>query len=110
VAIAAERYYAGRSADSLRERIRHSLRLLEQLGRADEGLTIRLTRHPMALGLLATDWPVPDTAVRPALFLEYYTYQAAGEPKFTLQPEDPWFQHFMDEATILWDAATPYAL
>ncbi|WP_051712061.1 hypothetical protein [Spirillospora albida] len=107
VAVAAERYYAQRSTDSLRERIRHTLRLLEELGRAHEGLSVRLTEHPLAIGLLAADWPAPDPAARPALFLEYYTYQAAGEPKFTLQPDDPWFAHFLDEASILWDAATP---
>ncbi|WP_067641222.1 hypothetical protein [Actinomadura latina] len=109
VAIAADRYYVERSAASLSERIRHTLRILEELSRTTDGLAVRLTDHPLALGILATDWPDLDTGTPPALFLEYYTYQAPGEPKFTLQPEDPWFPHFLDEATILWDAARPYA-
>ncbi|MFI0446330.1 hypothetical protein [Actinomadura sp. 6N118] len=110
VAVAADRYYAERSAASLSERIRHTLRLLERLNRTAGGLTVRLTEHPLAIGIVAADWAVPDAATPPALFLEYYTYQASGEPKFTLQPEDPWFAHFLNEATVLWDAARPYPL
>jgi hypothetical protein len=38
-----------------------------------------------------------------ALFIEYYTYQARGEPKFILQPADgQWYENLWQEAEAFW--------
>jgi hypothetical protein len=97
---AASRYYAVRSPESARERVLHTLRVLSELKRSTGGdLSARLVRHPIAVGLIATG---------SALFAEYYTYQAAGEPKFVLQPRDgAAYRTFLGEAEALWDNAEP---
>ncbi|GAA1705685.1 hypothetical protein GCM10009745_61780 [Kribbella yunnanensis] len=109
VGIAAERYYAERSPASARARIEQSLRLLAELAASTGGsLEVRLTNHPIPLGVVAVD---PDGQTEySALFVEYYTFQAEGEPKFVLQPTDTWYPQFLEEAEILWRAAKPVQL
>jgi len=56
VSYAAERYYVERSLSTLRERINHALRLLEELQRSTSGsLSVRLTSYPLPLGIIAVD-------------------------------------------------------
>ncbi|WP_394361617.1 hypothetical protein [Amycolatopsis sp. SB7-3] len=100
---AASRYYAVRSPESARERVLHTLRVLAELRRSTGGdLSVRLVTHPIAIGVIATG---------SALFAEYYTYQAAGEPKFVLQPADgAAYRTFLGEAEALWNSAEPYDL
>jgi hypothetical protein len=77
IAVAAERYYAERSAESTRERVRHTLRLLAELKRATAGdLVVRLTSHPLAMGVISVDSSTDSRSEASALFAEYYTYQA----------------------------------
>ncbi|WP_204076610.1 hypothetical protein [Planotetraspora phitsanulokensis] len=111
-ATAADRYYAGRSPENLRERGRHTLRLLRELRRSTGGdLTVRLTAHPLAMGMVAVDTPVSARGEMSALFMEYFTYQASGEPKFVVPPSDErWFVHFAEEAEALWRAASDHEL
>lgn len=108
VHIAAERYYAARSVEMLRERIRGSLRLLQELEHLTQGdISLRLTDHPLALGLIAVN-PGEDDA---AIFVEYYTYQAPGEPKFAMRPPDGFgYVTFLSEAEMLWTSGQPYSL
>ncbi|WP_410652552.1 hypothetical protein [Amycolatopsis sp. cmx-4-54] len=103
IGTAASRYYAVRSPESARERVLHTLLVLAELHRSTGGdLTVRLVAHPVATGVIATG---------SALFAEYYTYQAAGEPKFVLQPSDgAAYRTFLDEAEALWNSATPHDL
>jgi hypothetical protein len=111
VTVAASRYYAERSPDSVRERTRHALRLLAELAKVSGGtLAVRLTAHPMATGVIAVN--VPSATPESAIFVEYYAYQARGDgPKFVLQSADePWFSRFAAEAERIWETATPYAL
>ncbi|MEU4197609.1 hypothetical protein AB0E69_37320 [Kribbella sp. NPDC026611] len=106
--IAADRYYAGRERVSAVSRIEHSLRLLESLSASTNGqLEVRLTTHPMAAGVVGVnlDGAGPDDPG--ALFVEYYTYQEPGEPKFVLRPGDAGFAQFRGEAERLWNAAEP---
>jgi hypothetical protein len=113
IGVAAERYYAERSPDSTRERVQHTLRLLTQLKRATNGdLSVRLTTHPLAMGVIAVDASTDNRSEASALFAEYYTYQAPGEPKFLLQTSDnQWFENLYQEAEALWAGAAPdYAL
>ncbi|MGH3836446.1 MAG: hypothetical protein ACRDSF_12200, partial [Pseudonocardiaceae bacterium] len=112
IAIAADRYYAERSASSARERVRHALRMLTELQRATCGnLSVRLTSHPIAIGLIAVNSTAELRTTSSALLIEYYTYRSAGEPKLVLQPADEvWFQHFVEEAEALWASAKPYTL
>ncbi|MFC5267901.1 hypothetical protein ACFPJ1_37795 [Kribbella qitaiheensis] len=106
VGVAAERYYAERSSDSARARIEQSLRLLAELAAATGGsLEVRLTAHPIATGVIAVDAPEIQRGPTSAIFVEYYTYQAEGEPKFVLQPTDPWFDQFLAEAERVWIGA-----
>ncbi|MFJ8912483.1 hypothetical protein [Amycolatopsis sp. NPDC102389] len=100
---AAARYYAVRSPESARERVLHTLRVLAELRRSTGGdLSVRLVTHPIAIGVIATG---------SALFAEYYTYQAAGEPKFVLQPADgAAYRTFLGEAEALWNSAEPHDL
>ena len=112
VVTAAERYYAERSPDIVRERVRHTLRLLAELKRSTGGtISVRLTTHPLAMGVVAVDG---DPAIRSdasALFIEYYTYQARGEPKFVLQPTDgEWYENLLGEAEALWAGSTDHIL
>ena len=111
ITIAANRYYAERSPDSVRDRTHHALRLLAELKNSTGGsISVRLSSHPIASGIIAVD----TTTITPAsaVFAEYYSYQARGEqPKFVLQPADEhWFTHFVAEAEKLWDNAEPYSL
>ncbi|WP_432945275.1 hypothetical protein ACQPXM_05120 [Kribbella sp. CA-253562] len=106
VEIAAERYYAERSPASTRARIEQSLRLLSELAASTAGaLEVRLTSHPIPLGVIAVDAAADRRTDHSALFVEYYTFQAAGEPKFVLQPGDTWFAQFLAEAELLWSGA-----
>lgn len=100
---AASRYYAVRSPESARERVLHTLRVLAELKRSTGGdLAVRLVAHPIATGVVVTG---------SALFAEYYTYQAAGEPKFVLQPADgAAYRTFAGEAEALWNSAAPHDL
>jgi hypothetical protein len=109
ITVAAERYYAERSPDSMRERVRHTLRLLAELRRSTGGdLSVRLTSHPLTVGLISADGSPDARSDASALFIEYYSYQARGEPKFVLQHADgQWFGHFQQEAEALWASASP---
>jgi hypothetical protein len=111
-ATAADRYHAGRSPENLRERGRNTLRLLSELRRSTGGdLAVRLTAHPLAMGLVAVDAPLSTRGQTSALFMEYFTYQASGEPKFVVLPSDErWFAHFAEEAESLWRAASDHRL
>lgn len=108
VDVAAERYYAERSGDTARERIRASLRLLGELKRLTQGeLSVRLTSHPLSTGVIAAD----GSGAKGVLYAEYYTYQAPGEPKFVLHPGDGLgFRCFLGEAEALWAGAKPHTL
>jgi hypothetical protein len=112
IVVAAERYYADRSPDSIRERVRHTLRLLAEVKRSTGGdLSVRLTSHPLAMGTIAVDGSPDIRSEASALFVEYYTYQAPGEPKFVLQPADSqWFENLYQEAEALWNNATVHNL
>ncbi len=110
VAHAAERYYAERSPNILRERIKHSLKLLDELQRSTGGeLAVRLTTQPLAMGIVATDSTSGLRSSDSAIFAEYYTYQAVGEPKFILTPADAkWYENVLGEAESLWANATEH--
>jgi hypothetical protein len=112
IEMAAERYYAERSPDSTSERVRHTLRLLAELKRATGGdLVVRLTSYPLAMGVISVDANPDSRSETSALFAEYYTYQAPGEPKFVLQPSDGrWFENLYQEAEALWAGAREYNL
>lgn len=112
VVVAAERYYAERSPDSLRDRIRQALLYLVALKRMTDGdLTVRLIAHPLAMGAIAVDATPGSRSQATALFLEYYTYQARGEPKFVLQPKDGlWFENLYQEAEAFWRGGEDYDL
>jgi hypothetical protein len=112
VSYAAERYYAERSLSTLRERINHALRLLEELQRSTAGtLSVRLTSYPLPLGIIAVDSTPALRSETSAIFAEYYTYQAPGKPKFVLQPTDGrWYDNVLGEAEALWASATEYPL
>lgn len=92
--------------------MRHTLRLLAELKSATEGdLTVRLVAHPIAVGVIATDSRPDHAGPLSAVFAEYYTYQAPGEPKFVLQPGTALgYRTFVDEAEALWNNATPHDL
>jgi hypothetical protein len=111
-AVAAERYYVERSAGNVRERTRETLRLLGELKRSTGGeLSARLTSHPMAMGVIAVDCRAGLRTESAALFAEYYTYQAPGEPKFILLPSDGrWFDNLYHEAEALWEGGSEYNL
>jgi hypothetical protein len=110
--IAADRCYADRTVDTLRERIRHSLRLLGELKRATGGdLEVRMVEYSQASGYIAADVTGSEPSPLTAVLVEYYAYRAGGEPKFVLTPAaDPWFRMFADEAEALWQRAQPYDL
>lgn len=110
IEVAADRYYVERSAASARERVLHTLRLLTQLQTSTQGsLSVRLTGHPLAMGVVAAD-SGPDGEV-PAVFAEYYSYQTPGDPKFVLQPGNTFgYDVFLNEAEALWESAKPHEL
>lgn len=109
VSRAAERYYANRSPEFLRGRIKHSLKLLEELQTSTGGaLSVRLTSYPIAMGIIAIDSSPDFRSVTSAIFSEYYTYQAAGEPKFIMTPADArWYENLLGEAEAFWGNAIP---
>ena len=106
----ADRYYAERSPSFLRERIKHSLKLLDELRRSTGGtLEVRLISYPLAMGIIAVDSKTDMRSESSAIFAEYYTYQAAGEPKFVLTPADAqWYENILGEAEALWSIAADY--
>jgi hypothetical protein len=108
---AADRNYAERSAGTLRERIEHSLRLLDELRHSTGGsLTVRLTAYPLATGVIAVDSTQAPPFDTSAAFVEYYTYRAPGEPKFVLTAADGhWYSNLLSEAEALWDNAADYS-
>ena len=108
--VAAERYYVERSGTRARERVQHTLRLLAELRTSTQGaLSVRLTSHPLTMGIVVTDGQ-PDGEV-PSVFAEYYVYQAPEEPKFALQPGAPLgYDLFVKEAEALWESAKPHEL
>lgn len=58
------------------------------------------------MGLIGVNSTSETRTPSSAVFIEYYTYRAAGEPKFVLQPSDGfWFQHFTEEAEELWESS-----
>lgn len=104
LAFAADRYYAERSPDTLRERIGHSLRLLDELQRSTSGrLSVRLTSHPLAAGLIAIDSGSAFRSAASTAFVEFYTYRTVTEPKIILTPADGcWYDNALVEAEALW--------
>jgi hypothetical protein len=95
-------YYAERTPEGVGRRIQHVLRLLSELKAATGGdLSLRLTSHPIPVGVIATET---------ALFAEYYTFQTIGESKFVLPQGSNGFELFRDEAELLWRNAKPYEL
>ncbi|MEV4470635.1 hypothetical protein [Nonomuraea sp. NPDC049504] len=110
--LAADRYYAERSVTSVKERIWHTLRLLQELKRATGGdISVRLSEHPIAMGIVGVDTSTGERTDASSLFLEYFSYRARGEPKQILRPGDgDWFEHFVTEAEKIWSDATPVDL
>lgn len=110
VSCAAKRYYARRSSATLRERINQALGLLNELQRSTGGaLSVHLTSYPLAMGIIAVDSTPALRSETSAIFAEYYTFQAAGEPKFVLQPSDgQWFDNVLGEADALLADADSY--
>lgn len=95
-------YYAERTAEGVQRRIQHVLRLLTELKASTDGdLSVRLTSHPIPIGVITTGT---------ALFAEYYTYQTVGESKFVLPPGSSGYEVFRDEAEVLWRNAKAYEL
>jgi hypothetical protein len=63
------------------------------------------------MGTVAVDSSPRVRSEVSALFVEYCSYQAQGEPKFVLQPADgQWFESLYQEAKALWDNATVHNL
>jgi hypothetical protein len=112
VNVAADRYYAVRSVEDLSQRIRQSLRSLSHLKQSTGGdLRVGLTSYPLAFGTVAVDATGEAVGPGSTLFLEYFNYQVAGQPKFVLLPHDGRaFEQFLGEAELLWAGATPYPL
>jgi len=109
---AADRYYAGRSARTVADRSRQTIQLLGELRRATHGdISLKLTRHPLAIGVICVDTSPAQPAESTSLFAEYYPFQSQGETKFILQPSDGhWYKYFIAEAEALWTAAAEVAL
>jgi hypothetical protein len=106
--VAAERYYPGRSADVLRNRIRASSQILAALAKIT-GATVELryTGHPLATGIIAVNCADNRRDPSSVLLCEYFPYRAPG-PMFTMQPADgPAFDAYLGEAEYLWTGATP---
>lgn len=84
IGVAASRYYAERSRDSAAARTRHTLRLLTELrSSVGDAISVRLSSHPLATGIIAID--TTTTTPASALFAECYSYQAPGDPpKFAI--------------------------
>ena len=92
--------------------MRHTLRLLAELKRATGGdLSVRLTSYPVAMGVISVDGNPDSRSDFSALFAEYFTYRARGEPRFVLQPADSrWFENLYQEAEALWATAREHSL
>jgi hypothetical protein len=102
--IAAGRYHIPRTAESVRDRVMQTLRLLSELKAATGGdLVVRLTPYPLTMGAYVTD---------AALFAEYFTYQGSGNPKLVLQPGDGDSDYALlrGEAEKLWASAQAHQL
>lgn len=100
VEMAAARYHPKRTPEGFRDRIEHTLRLLEELKAATGGdLSVRLTAHLVSMFQIVTDT---------ALFAEYYLYQDLGKPKFVLAAGGDDYRLFRTEAENLWERATPH--
>ena len=112
VAAAANRYYAKRSQGRVAQRTRETMGLLSELSRSTGGpIMLRLTAHPLAMGIIAVEGLPGELAESAALFAEYYSYQASTEPKFILQPRDgQWYTHFLAEGEALWSDAVEFPL
>ncbi|MEV4564344.1 hypothetical protein AB0K12_11310 [Nonomuraea sp. NPDC049419] len=110
--LAADRYYAERSVTSVKERIWHTLRLLQELKHSTGGdISVRLSQHPIAMGIVGVDTSTGKHTDTSSLFLEYFSYRARGEPKQIIRPHDgEWFEHFVAEAEKIWSDATPVDL
>ncbi len=106
---AADRYYADREVTSVIPRIEQTLRLLRELTLIPElsgSLEVRLTTHPVAMGVVGIDVEQP-TSMNSCLFLEYFSYRTGGELKFAVRPNDArTFGHLLNEAEELWESAT----
>src|SRR5262249_22225493 len=72
-------------------------------------LQVRLTKYPLAMGIVAGD--VDDERPSPltSVLAEYYTFRAPGEPKFVLtRSQDRWLKNLVGEAEAIWnDAIAP---
>jgi len=104
VETAAGRYHIPRTAESVRDRVTQTLRLLAELKTATGGdLVVRLTPYPLGMGMYVTDT---------ALFAEYFTYQGPGNPKLVLRPGDGDSDYAIlrGEAEKLWENARPHEL
>lgn len=91
----------------------HTLRVLAELKNATNGeLSVRLISHPIAMGVIATDSGPQCRSLVTAAFIEYYSYQIPGEPKFVLRPDGNrlGYDLFIEEAEALWKNATAYDL
>lgn len=108
---AVERYYAERSKQYIVTRIEHSLRLLGQLAASAPGaVEVRLTSYLLTSGIVAVDTPAQYRADSSGIFVEYFTFQAASEPKFVLLPGEAGFDQFLGEAEKVWAGADVYSL
>ena len=107
--VCAERYYVERSPEALRARIEHTTRVVRALAASAPGqVELRYTNHPIGLGVIAARVDAGSDEPARALLCEYYTFQAAGEPKFVLTPADgAAFTTLSAEAGLLWDGASP---
>lgn len=107
VDVAAERYYAERSATSLRARIYQSLNLLRELDRLTSGtIVVNVSKYALPMGIVAVASRLGGEFE--TIFAEYYTYQARGEPHFTVHKKDEFiFENLLGEAECLWRASRP---
>jgi hypothetical protein len=63
------------------------------------------------MGVTCVDGSPDSRSEASALFADYCTYQAPGEPKFVLLPTgDRWFDNRYQEAEALWASAREYNL
>lgn len=102
VETAADRYHIPRTAESVRDRVTQTLRLLGELKTATGGdLVVRLTPYPLSMGMFVTET---------ALFAEYFTYRGPGNPRVVLRPGHDDYTVLRGEAEKLWDNATAHEL
>ena len=61
------------------------------------------------MGIIAIDSATDLRSTSSAIFAEYYTYRAAGEPKFVLTPADGrWYENILGEAEAFWSGSVDY--